>query len=128
VIATKPHRESLEKQLNQSGLEVSTFRDQGLFISIDAASTLSKFMVNGSLDPDLFSQFIGNLVIQSAHGRHHIHIFGEIVALLCADGKREAAISLEELWNDLSKIHAFSLLCAYPMQGFSGEMYEMEFT
>ena len=127
VIATKPHRESLEEQLKQSGLEVETFRDQGLYISIDASSTLSQFMVNGSLDPDLFTQIIGNLIIQSANRQHNVRIFGELVALLWAEGKREAAISLEELWNDLSKNHPFSLLCAYPMQGFSGEMYEMEF-
>jgi PAS domain S-box-containing protein len=41
------------------------------------------------------------------------------VALLCADGKPEAAIQLEELWNGLAKRHTFSLLCAYPMNLFA---------
>jgi PAS domain S-box-containing protein len=34
---------------------------------------------------------------------------------------------LEELWNDLGKTHAFSLLCAYSMRSFGGEVYELEF-
>jgi MEDS: MEthanogen/methylotroph, DcmR Sensory domain len=79
VIATELHRESLEEQLKQSGLEIDTFHDQGLFISIDAASTLSKFMVNGSPDPNLFTQLMGNLIMQTANGRHHLRIFGELV-------------------------------------------------
>src|SRR5260370_34806489 len=49
-------------------------------------------------------------------------------ALLWAEGNRAAAVHLEELWNDLGKTHAFSLCCAYPMQGFDREMYEEEFT
>jgi PAS domain S-box-containing protein len=28
---------------------------------------------------------------------------------------------VEQFWNDLAKTHSFSLLCAYPVSGFSGE-------
>src|SRR5207248_431872 len=55
-------------------------------------------------------------------------IFGELVALLWADGNRAAAIRLEELWDDLGKTHSFSLFCSYPMHDFSGEVYEAGFT
>jgi signal transduction histidine kinase len=44
-----------------------------------------------------------------------------MVALLWAEGKPEAAIRLEELWNDLARTHSFSLRCAYPMSGFCRE-------
>ena len=47
VLATKPHRESLEEQLQGDGLEVAAAREQGQYISIDAAATLSKFMIDG---------------------------------------------------------------------------------
>lgn len=53
--------------------------------------------------------------------------FGELVALLRAYGNRAEAIHLEELWNNLAKTHSFSLFCAYPMHGFSREVYEIEF-
>jgi signal transduction histidine kinase len=41
-----------------------------------------------------------------------------MVALLWAEGKREAALRLEHLWNDLAQTHAFSLRCAYPLRFF----------
>jgi PAS domain S-box-containing protein len=48
-------------------------------------------------------------------------VFGELVALLWAEGKPQEAIRVEQLWNDLAKSHSFSLLCAYPISGFSNE-------
>jgi signal transduction histidine kinase len=41
-----------------------------------------------------------------------------MVALLWANGQADAAIKLEQLWNDLARQHAFSLRCAYPITGF----------
>jgi PAS domain S-box-containing protein len=46
-----------------------------------------------------------------------------MVALLWADGKHDAALRLEALWNDLQTSHAFVLLCGYPMHGFGGEAF-----
>ncbi len=45
--------------------------------------------------------------------------FGEMVALLWAEGKRDAAVRLEQLWNELARRHSFHLLCAYPRDGFT---------
>ena len=50
--------------------------------------------------------------------RPRIAVFGELVAVLWADGKHDSAIRLEEMWNDLAREHAFALWCAYPMNGF----------
>jgi signal transduction histidine kinase len=41
-----------------------------------------------------------------------------MVNLLWTDGNPEAAIRLEELWNDLASTHSFSLLCTYAMGNF----------
>jgi signal transduction histidine kinase len=45
--------------------------------------------------------------------------FGEMVAVLWAEGKREAAVQLEQLWSDFTRAHSVSLLCAYPLAHFS---------
>jgi PAS domain S-box-containing protein len=50
-----------------------------------------------------------------------IVVFGELVSLLWKEGKIEAAIRLEQLWNELAKKHPFSLRCAYPVANFYGE-------
>ena len=53
-----------------------------------------------------------------------VRAFGEMVALLWAEGNHAAAIRLEGLWNELQKSHSFSLFCAYPM----GELCEEKFS
>ena len=128
VLATKPHREGLEERLQEEGLDVATSRERGQYISIDAATTLSTIMVEGSPDPGRFAEVVGSMVVRAARGGHRVRIFGELVALLCAEGNQAAAIRLEALWNDLGEAHSFSLFCAYPMHAFGGEVYEMEFT
>jgi len=128
VLATKPHTENLEERLKKDGLEVAAARVRGQYIPIDAAAMLSKFMVDGSPEPGRFAEVVGSMIARAAQGRRHVRIFGEMVALLWAEGNRAAAVHLEELWNDLGKTHSFSLCCAYPMQGFDGEVYEEEFT
>src|SRR4029434_1895112 len=48
-----------------------------------------------------------------------VRVFGEMVALLWAEGNMDAALQLEMLCNDLVTLHPFSLLCAYPLRGFT---------
>lgn len=127
VVATQPHRESLEERLQEDGLEVAVACMQGQYISLDAAATLSQFMVDGEPSPVRFAEVLGSIIASAANGRGRVRIFGEMVALLWAGGNRAAAIHLEELWNDLASTRSFSLFCAYPMQGFGGEGYEGEF-
>ncbi len=127
VVATQSHRESLEERLQEDGLEVSTARMQGQYVSLDAAATLSQFMVAGEPSPGHFAETVGSIIAHAAHDRRRVRIFGEMVALLWADGNRAAAIRLEALWNDLARTHSFSLFCAYPMQGFGSQGYEGEF-
>jgi len=108
-------------------VEVAAARARDQYLSFDAATTLSKFMVNGSPDPRRFVEVLGSIIILAAQNQRRVRVFGEMVALLWADGNRKAAIHLEELWNDLGKSLSFSLFCTYPMQGFNGETYEAEF-
>lgn len=120
VIATKAHRDGLTKRLKANGLDASVPRDQGRFIALDAQATLDKFSRDGAVDPQLFDQVVGGLMdkARSRAGSRRIVAFGEMVALLWAQGRGESAIQLEQLWNDLATRYEFSLCCAYPMQGF----------
>jgi PAS domain S-box-containing protein len=127
ILATQPHRESIEEHLQAEGLVVTVARAQGKYISMDAAATLSQIMVDGSIDPVRFHKVIGDVLQQAAKGGRNVRVFGELVALLWAEGNRAVAIRLEELWNDLSHRHCFSLFCAYPMGGFDGEAFGLEF-
>lgn len=57
----------------------------------------------------------------------HVRTLARIDDLLGAEGKKEAAIRLEQLWNSLADTHTFSLHCAYPINGFSRGDYSEPF-
>ena len=121
VIATPAHREALERALHERKIDVAGLRAAGRFVDLDAAQTLAQVMVNGAPDPARFEAVVGRIV-DAAQGRgRQVRAFGEMVALLWADGHSTAAIALEELWNDLGEKRDFSLFCAYPMSAFRGD-------
>src|SRR2546429_3920731 len=78
-------------------------------------------MLDGIPDVVRFRAVIGGVLEQAKAAvgdRARAAIFGEMVALLWAAGKRDAAIRLEQLWNDLAQTHALNLRCAYPLSFF----------
>ena len=120
IVATKDRRDSVDKQLRSYGLDMAAASTRGQYISLDAAEILSMFMVDGSPEPARFAEIVGGIIGRAAEGRNRVRIFGEMVAVLCAKGNHKAALDLEKLWNNLHDNHAFSLFCAYPMNGFGG--------
>src|SRR5215813_10148256 len=95
VVATDAHRAGLDERLESSGLKTFATYASGQYVAFDATETLAKFMVDGSPDPDRFSEVIGEIITQAAQGARRVRIFGEMVAILWADVNREAAIRLE---------------------------------
>jgi|ERR1051326_4959840 PAS domain S-box-containing protein len=121
VVANKAHRTGLVERLTESGLNLGIAAEQGRYIALDADETLAKFMVNDHPDGRRFEAVVGGLVAQLANGggkSRCVAIFGEMVAILWAGGKEQAAIELEQLWNQLAKKHVFQLHCAYPLNLF----------
>jgi len=122
VVATKAHRKALAEELCQRGIHLAAAREEGRYTELDASELLASFMVNGWPDKQRFAQTVGAIVAKAeaeARPEHRVAIFGEMVAVLWAAGHREAAVRLEELWNDLSRRHRFSLLCGYPIASFN---------
>jgi PAS domain S-box-containing protein len=127
VIATTPHREGLARRLTSRGLDLTPAITHSRYLALEAAETLSTFMVDGRPDGARFSRVIGGVIAQLGaaaqpeHGHPRVAAFGEMVALLWAEGKRDAAIQVEQLWNELAQKHSFQLHCAYPIHFFSQE-------
>ena len=125
VVAKDAHRNGLLQWLTAQGLDVAALIERGSLIVIDAAHLLTAFMSDGWPDEDRFNEVLGGVIAQAlASGggeQPRVAIFGEMVALLWADGKSDAAIRLERLWNSLARTKAFSLFCAYPIGSFQRE-------
>src|ERR1700683_1309458 len=88
-------------------------------------------MIEGWPDPALFGALVAGLVTRAkaaAKGENpRVFGFGEMVSLLWAQGKYEAAIQLEGLWNDAIEKHSFTVRCAYPIAGFDREEHAEQF-
>ena len=125
VLATKSHRDGLLQRLKAGGVDTDVALQQGTYISLDAADTLSSIMVNDMPDPVRFFGGIGGFIKSAAKAakleRPQVAVFGEAVALLQADGKADAAIRFEQLGNDLAKTFKVDILCGYPLRSFHGE-------
>lgn len=125
VIGTKPHREGLMQRLQARGFDATNAIAQGRYQSLDAAQTLERFMREGWPEAARFVKVVGTALEQAAMAAQgktpRIAAFGEMVALLWERGDPEAAIRLEQLWNDLAKTYPLALRCAYPISAFDRE-------
>jgi anti-sigma regulatory factor (Ser/Thr protein kinase) len=107
LVATSDHLADIERRLVALG--VNTL---GL-ATYDAAAMLDTFYRDGTIDRDAFNRTVGGLVRATSRDRR-LRVFGEMVALLWADGAVQAAVQLEALWCQQREHASFQLLCAYP--------------
>jgi signal transduction histidine kinase len=121
VVATEEHRAGLDERLQAAGLDMASATASGQYVALDAAETLGLLMVDGIPAPDRFTAIMGDIITKASDGRSEVRVFGEMVGLLWVDGKYDAALQLEALWNGLHASHGFALLCAYPIHGYGGD-------
>ncbi|SRR5581483_11896875 len=124
VIATAPHLVSLELQLGDLGLDVEAARNRNQFTTIEAEAMLRRFMVNGWPDEELFRTSITAVIDHAKRDFPRVRAFGEMVALLWAQGRTAATVRLEHLWHELHRQESFTLFCSYPKVGFTSSPQE----
>jgi DNA-binding NarL/FixJ family response regulator len=126
VAATESHRDRLIPSLQAHGVDIAEAVERGRYVALDATDALSTFMVNGMPDPIRFMNAFGNLILtaaKTAKAEHpRVAIFGECVHLLWAGGNAEAAIQMEKLGNQLTKMHEVNFLCGYSLSTVGATM------
>jgi DNA-binding NarL/FixJ family response regulator len=124
VVATESHRDSFLLRLHAHGVDIAAAIAQGKYIALDAAETAATVMVNGLPDRSKFLEVAGDLIAEAAKAAKvkpaRVAACGECASLLWAQGKAEAAIQLEHLWDEIAKSHGLDVLCAYPMGSSQG--------
>ena len=124
VLATESHRDGLLLTLQARGLDIGALIEEGRYIPLDAADTLSTFMINGSPDPVRFQEAARDLFVRAAKTVNRdlarVAACGECSPLLWAQGNMEAAIRLEHLWDEIAIAHKVDTLCGYSLSSFQG--------
>jgi hypothetical protein len=113
IVATEPHRVAIDALLLRDGLDAPKARAAGQYLCLDAAETLSTFMVGDEPSGAQFAAVVGDVIDRAGTGGRNVRAFGEMVALLWDAGNVNGAIELESLWNDLARTREFALYCAY---------------
>jgi hypothetical protein len=124
VIGTSVHIASLNEKLALQGFNVDQVILAGYYLPMDAEDALSKFMVNGWPDENLFNHLVSHLISRARSEGRPVRAFGEMVAILWAKGHVGATVRLEQLWNKFCEKEAFCLFCAYPQSGFTQDASE----
>jgi hypothetical protein len=127
VIGTATVREHLARHLLEVGYDVSVAERQRRYFPLDSRTTLRRILRAGWPDAVRFREVVGSVLEQAGAGGRRVSAYGDMVAALWADGQHEAAIHLEQLWNDYAEAHHFTLCCAYPMSGFSDAKHAAPF-
>jgi len=129
IIATAEHTAAILEHLSGRMIDVEKARDLGELVVLDAHRTLALFMVGDEPDPVRFEATVGRAIGELLKGRPNrtlIRAYGEMVDVLWKDGREEAAIQLELLWNGLAGRYGFALLCGYAMGSFFKQTERLE--
>ncbi|AOI99740.1 hybrid sensor histidine kinase/response regulator [Burkholderia sp. LA-2-3-30-S1-D2] len=113
VIARPDCLAAVHECLRTLGAPIGHAARERIFMS-SAQTLLDSFMDGDLPDPARFRRSIGTIVEAAVRAGRPVHVFGEMVALLCAQERYAGALRLEALWNELIEQHRFSLYCGYP--------------
>jgi hypothetical protein len=122
VVATAAQRAAIVLELAARSLDVVQLQRSQDLVLLDANDTLATFMTNDIPDAERFTSRMCDVIARARQGRDGcgVRIYGQMVDILWGEGRYDAAIRLEMLWNTLAATRAFSLMCGYSM----GHFYE----
>jgi MEDS: MEthanogen/methylotroph, DcmR Sensory domain len=114
VIASPAHTELFLTRLREAELDPSFFLKSGQLELHDAELTLRTFMRDGAPYWEDFRRALGVILERvRAFGHGTTRVYCELVDVLWREGQQDAAIRLEEDWNELARLYPFSLFCCY---------------
>jgi DNA-binding NarL/FixJ family response regulator len=131
AVISQSRSAGLLSRLKAQGLDVDAATQQGTYIQLDASKMLSTFMVNDMPDATRFFPVVGGLTEAAAKAARQqdygVVACGECSPLLWAEGKAEAAIRVEQLFDELGKTFGMDILCGYALSDFHGKEDEHVF-
>ena len=117
VIATQEHRHSILQSLEAQGWDMAAAVREQTYTSLDVYDVLEGFMVNDSPDGSRFSEAVGSLIDKATQNARRkpcrVAACGECAPTLWAEGKAEAALQMERLWDRVAETHDIDILCGY---------------
>jgi hypothetical protein len=119
-VGTASHRRILLEKLHPERPDNRAAIRKERYVALDAEEFLSSVMVDGMPNPNAFLKVADDLIVASANRTDRepvrVSLCGECASILWAEGKADAAIRLEELWNTMARTHDLEILCGYSLE------------
>src|SRR6185503_2378740 len=123
VVARPEHAAAFRDALSGRDVDVAAALGRGQLVVLDAQATLDRFMRDGVPQWTPFHEVIGGAIAELRLRFPAVRAYGEMVDILWQQGERDAAILLEEHWNELASLQTFSLFCAYYLDNLDDRAY-----
>ncbi|HEX7054964.1 MAG TPA: MEDS domain-containing protein [Burkholderiales bacterium] len=123
LITTAAHRRLFEAALGAAGVDMAAAAARRQVVFLDAERMLEELMHGGMPEARAFRGGLGDAVTALGLQYPAVRAYGEMVDLLWQQERRDAAACLEQHWNDLLGVQAFSLLCAYRIDNLDAGSY-----
>jgi len=120
ALTTAEHRARIADELKARGVDAAMLEAKYCYIPLDANFALSTFMGESGPDRHRFHKSMELLMRQAGARGQPVRVVGEMVGMLAERGDFGSVLALEELWNELSRLHPFTLLCGYLRSVFQG--------
>jgi hypothetical protein len=118
VIATAPHLAAFAAYIETLGVALVNEQRSGRLAMLDAAEVARDLMEGGMPGAQAFGEIVAARVRTMDKRYRGLRAYGEIVGVYWSQGERQAAVRLEQMWNDLMRDVDFSLYCGYGIDIF----------
>jgi len=123
LICRPEHAQAFMERLGALRLDVVEAMGRGQLQLLDAETTLLRFLKDGNPQWTPFHEVVGGAIAEARLRFPVVRAYGEMVDILWQRGARDAAIRLEEFWNELAQLQTFSLFCAYYLDNLYSSTY-----
>jgi len=122
VIATASHHTQILERFGKNGTDIKAAIETERYVPLNVTEALEMAMIGGVPDTGLCSKLVGNIIARTAKAATakgtRVAICGEGSGILLQQGRADAAMWLERIWNEITGRHAADTLCGYLWRAF----------
>jgi len=123
IIVEREHLDQLLDRLTANKLHSKALTNSGQLALMDAGKIVDEFLADGLPDWSRFRASLGPVLLRIQPYGRGTRIYSDVAGLLWRTGRTEAAIRIEELWNQLAESYQFALYCGFLMDTQCEEAY-----
>jgi DNA-binding NarL/FixJ family response regulator len=122
IVTSEATRNGVAERLEARQMNLAMLAERGQYIAQDSGRALSQVMNGRRPDRERIAEMIHGLDRLRLYGLHgpraRLTLFGDMTVALCRKGDFEAALALEQVWDELTRTVPFFTVCSYPIDCF----------